>query len=659
MLASLHKATGADQNLPTASTQETSWAVRQVTSGSSLRNERGRSRAKKLAIFKKDKSIRQQQLNDRDLSWSYDWREPLKDLEKCSVAGLGKYIAPSRVPLRISIPHNIRADKIARPTIWTDTSFNRYVHQLVYSTVDRLVAKGLYLGKESHLDAVADALDDVFSDPELRYMFNGKSASKALNFFFENGKFARGRRLFGRLQELQRGTHPSTFNIMLKAASEHKDLFTFTYILKLMIRHNVRPNVSAWLHLARAVQNDEVRQTIIDRMKRKGFLEDPVVSHEAVALMIPQLAGKHLDSGADPHRLLDFLDEQFGPGWCHGKASGRIIEEVGVRQSTHKALTILHRLRARGYQPNHGLLLLLLRQCSWTRDHELVISILHEFRTAYDLLPSNSQICDVLFKQAWKSHLYNCCKVIWIYACVHGCTSYDMQRTVMKSMCAERSEPLAKKSRSVTWEEGAGQVVTSRVGRISQPRLNRLLFMWQPAEPGRSRNARDKFLRVMRRILSRDLGAVGKSRINKPLDGLLSEALQMDRQWAANRALQTTPLECKYTQSIDVKLEPKYTLGFSNRAVTTQENQTATADQREAGCFIAAEDPDTNSPTTTEGPDLESSGCCWMSSAMRFRPCTCPDYIKKKPSDLQSSDDAEDIQEQAEEAEKVALPLGP
>ncbi|KAL8641190.1 MAG: hypothetical protein Q9228_001971 [Teloschistes exilis] len=508
--------------------------------------------------------------------------------------------------------------------------------------MDRLVARKLYSGEVRHLDAVADTLEDLVFNEELKYVLTSTAASMTLNFFFSSGKFARGREIFGQLQKLQKALHPSTFNIMLKAAAEQQNLFNFTYILKLMINCGVRPNVHTWLYLAQATRNEEVRQLIIDRMNQKGYLKEFSVIPDAAALVIPQLAGKYMNSGEDPQRLIELLDQRFGSDWHHGRASERVIDEVGIRQSTERALSVLQTLEGRGYQPSQGLLMLLLRQCSWYRDHELAIRLLRKFRLEYKIFPAESRICDVLFNQAWRSRLHNCCRVIWTYACIRGCTSYDMQEKVKKSVCSERSETSAKRSRSVMWEEGAGHVITSRVGRISLHRLKRLMLMWQPAEPGKDRAASDAYLRVMRRLVDQDLEDVGKFTIHTPLDELLAEALFKDRLWGANRVMQTVPLECRYSQ-IYYPFRSIVKGGQPWREVIPRSPFSRQEERRDPGYRM-----------TPEKRDPESSGCCWMSARTRLRACICPEYIKKQPSNLQASDGEQESQARAEEAEEEA-----
>ncbi|KAL8783092.1 MAG: hypothetical protein Q9213_004849 [Squamulea squamosa] len=549
-------------------------------------------------------------LKDRG-SWSYDWRIPLEDLERShSPYGNGATVpSPNAVALeRIHAPHNIRVDQIQKPRNWTVSSFYAYVVRITCCKVNRLIARQIYPKGESHTIAVADTLALLFTDSTLKYVVSVEAGNVALRFLFDHGKFARAQDLFGQLQELQKDTHSSTYNITLGAAAKQKDLHTFTYILKMMILHGVRPTVQTWLHLVRAVREDDVRMMIINKMNEKDLLVDPATTKEAVALLMPQLVIKHLDSGRNVQELLDALDKRHGPKWCSTPAAESLIDGVGVRHSTEEALLILERLYDRGYRPTQGMLLLLLRQCSWSKSHESAVELLWLFRTKYYIKPSR-QVYDVLFKQAWKGRLYNSCRVLWIHACIHGHTSFDMQRMIKRSLCIARSTLPAGQSRSVIWEETAGKVITGHGRQNSTIRFQSLMSLWKPIQIGRQ--VRDRFLRAARSILDGDLAAVGQYRIQEPLDELLRKALQADRQWALGRALRDISIECKYNQLIDVDLMPNSRFKPEGHSIIGPSRQDDTA--------------------------ANSTGCCWMSDKMRSRPCICPN-VKKEPCTIQNID---------------------
>ncbi|KAL8697111.1 MAG: hypothetical protein Q9201_007308 [Fulgogasparrea decipioides] len=623
--------------------------VRQVDTTRISKIKSRRTAAEKLEIFTTDKAL-YNQLRTEKGSWSYDWREPLRDLEKYSVSGHREEPTTTKVSPKIHLPRNIHVDKIQRPAIWTQVSFYEHVVQLAFSRVDRLVQKQIYSEGKTHRDAVSDALQDLFADETLKYVFSVDAGNVGLRFFFDQGRFARGRELFGRLQELQRDTHPSTFNIMLGAAAIQKDLFNFTYILKLMIRYGIRLDSYAWLHLAQAVQEDQVRMIIINKMIERGLLQDRTILPDAVALLIPQMTKKFLDSGEDPEAVLEALDNRFGFNWCSVTGSERIIEEVGVRLSTQRALVILQQLCGRGYRPNQGLLLLLLRQCPWSRAHELSIEIIRLFRTEYNIHPSR-RIFDVLFKQAWRSRLYNCCRVLWIHACVSGHTSFDMQMMVKHSLCAAPSESLVDQPRSQYWQETAGMVVTSRGARTNGHRFERLMLMWK-GRKGRNNTNRDKYLRVVRRILDKDLSIGGQFRIAKPLDELLSDGLAADRQWAVGLAFKNVPLECKYSQVTDVEIVPTTSEDPTNQPPAeecpaslseTDDLDDMLPETPSDGPAEEAEQPTTEPcPVHQEESSPTSESYCWMSPAMRLRPCRCPAYVKERQSQAPSSEEEQD-----------------
>ncbi|KAL8799349.1 MAG: hypothetical protein Q9182_005956 [Xanthomendoza sp. 2 TL-2023] len=588
--------------------------IQQVNRTPTRKIKSARSHAERLAIYQRGKDFRNQMLKDKG-SWSYDWRISLNDLERNHdphSSQIEVSCATPEPPRSTAAPRNVRADQIPPPAVWTVSSFYSFVVRLATSKVDRLISRKIYSKGEVHVSAVADILANLFADPTLKFVVSTEAGNRALQFLFDNGKFARGRGLFGQLQELQKDKDPATYNIMLGAAAKQKDLHSFTYILKTMITYGVRPDNKTWFSLAQVVREDEVRMVIIGRMAKLGLLSDLATMKEAVALLMPQWVLKWLDSGKDPQGLLEAMDHQYGAQWCSERAAESMINEFGVRRSIREALIIQDKLYDRGYQPTRGILLLLLRQCAWSKAHELMVEILGFFRIKYKVKPSK-QVYDSLFKQVWKSGLYNCSRVLWIYTCIQGHTTFDMQEKVRKSLYAARCTSVAGQSRSKAWEESAGKVITGHGPRNNTARFHAMMSLWNLREP--SRQARDGFLRAVRRILDGDLGAVGQYHISKPLDELLSEALRADRRWALARALKDVPIECKHSQVIDVPLVAKSPLQTSDvpeesSADWTVDNAVASALSDEKGRAVP-------------------SGRCWMSPETRVRPCTCPAYVKQ------------------------------
>ncbi|KAL8965446.1 MAG: hypothetical protein Q9197_006510, partial [Variospora fuerteventurae] len=569
------------------------------------RGDKGRSLIERLETFRSAKELRNRTLKDKG-SWSYDWRVALADLEKHGVDDASNTIAlkPSSESV---IPRNIRADDIPRPAHWTKASFHKYVYQLTHSNFDRLLARNIYLGERSHTDAVADVLESLFAEHSLKYIISVEACNLALRFFVRYSKIARGRDLFSRLQELQGNIDPSTYNIMLEAAATQKDLFTFTAVLKRMISHGVRPDLYTWFYLALAVQEEEVRLTILKKLaQRTASLTNPVLMRKLAALTMPHIASSHLEPGKDPLSLLNDLDNVLKPEWFSHAACQQIVEKVGIHHSIPQALLVLKGLCDRGYNPTQGILMQLLRQCSWTRSHNLAIEILRLFRMEYAVQPSR-QIYDVLFEQAWRGRLYNCCRVLWVHACVKGHTSFTMQEKVKLSLHVARSKGYSSHSRSRLWEETAGKVIAGCGRLYNVDKFWDMMSHWKPAEE--SFNERDRFLRAARSILDSDMTIVGRLDIPEPLDKLLSEALAADRRWAVGRALKEVPVECKCSQVIDIHL--------------VSEMPMEDADDR-------AQLPQPSNGTKQLMPVQVTSGHCWMSAEMRSKPCACPEWVKEK-----------------------------
>ncbi|KAL8832867.1 MAG: hypothetical protein Q9170_004709 [Blastenia crenularia] len=592
---------GAQESTSTSAEQ----TIQQVRSNRPGEAKSQRSRAEQLKIHRKGKEFGNQYLKDQGTR-SHDWREPLHDIEKYWVPRLqSPALSRDRFP-DIPVLYNVRADKILEPEVWTRASFLEYVVLLVRSVVHRQFARQIYSNGETHDDAVADVLENLFTNRKLKYVFSSRAADWALRYFLQIRKIARGRDLFRRIQELQKNLNPSIYNGMLEAAADHKDLANFTYILKMMIGHKVYPDSYSWLYLARAVQSDEVRLTIINRLIEREGTEDPALLKQIMDIYVPQMMVNPLRSGEDLQPRLEMLSSRFGSEWTSAKVCQQIVDEVGIRRSVPQAITVLKDLHGRGYKPSQGMLLLLLRQCSWTRAHELAISVLRLFIEEYHV-PLSTQIYDVLFEQAWNGRLYNCCRVVWTHACLFGYTNYNMQKKVADSLKSARPLEFVSQSRTLFWEQSAGKVIAGYDRQSTEAKFWEMMSVWKPKD--KSRHDRDQFLRKARSILDDDLAAIGQYETPKPLHEIISNALRLDRQWSIGQALKEVPVECKRSQAVDVD--------FSRRYTQVEEQLT---------------DPlkDIHETGSLEEAHPETADLCWMSPKMRSRPCQCRAYVKER-----------------------------
>ncbi|KAL8895542.1 MAG: hypothetical protein Q9207_008130 [Kuettlingeria erythrocarpa] len=563
----------------------------------------------RLEAFKSAKEFHNQVLKDKG-RWSSDWRIALGDLEKhWDPNASNNPTLAMESSAKIHIPRNIRADKIERPIQWTEASFYQYTVQLAYSTVDRLIARQLYQEGEMHIHAVADILERIFASTSTKYVITVGACNVAVKFFFRFGMFARGRNLFERAQELQRNMQPSTYNIMLEAAAAQKDLFHFTGVLKAMISHGVRPNSYSWFLLAQAAPGEEVRMQIFDKLVQERAMQNPATAEKVTSSILSQAATEYLDSRNDPQYLLDFLDSHSRPEWFSGQVCQEIIDQVGVYHSTAQALTILREFCSRGYRPTGVMLLLLLRQCAWSRAHLLAIDILRLFRTEYAIRPRKSQIYDVLWRQAWTDRLYNCCRVIWSHACVAGHTTFRMQNCVKESLFMERSLHYYSQSEKRMWEESAGKAIVGCDPVDCDSKKKRdLMSIWKTAQE--SRQDRKRFLKKARSMLASDLALSQHYGNERPFDELLSEALAKDLQWVLGHALKEVPPECICSQIIEPALI------FQSRSRTASNEESALQPRRDAPPVVFPH-------RKAVRPDR-----CWMSPEMRSRPCSCPSYVK-------------------------------
>ena len=551
---------------------------------------------------REDKAVCNRLLKDKGI-WSYDWRVPLAELEKHFNPDIDRGRVGPRVRVigrvrRVPIC-NVRADQIPKPATWTARTFFTHVWNLTTSSVDRLVARKMYGKGQTHAMTVAAILEELFQDVALRQSITVESCNAALDFMTKHSMFGMTRKLFERIQQLQMDTDTSTFNILLKAAAHQKDLFNFTFILKTMISYGVKPDPQTWLHLVNTVPDDEPRRAIVERMREKGMLQQRSVRKNIVASVVRHELVSHLESGQDLSSFLDELDNRWGINWMSVGVGVKILDEMRLRGPITEIITVLQLLCERGFKPTKPTLLLLLKQNSYTRDHELSVKFLHLFRTKYEVEPSE-QIYDVLFTQAWRSQLYNCCRVLWTHACVSGVASFHMQERVKASLFTEQYPPSDPTSRWKAWFSTAGKVIAGHGPNTSTSAFARLMSMLQPSEGS---SQKSNFRQAVRRILADDLTLSSKYYTKYSLDESLAEAWRKDRQWSLGHALRKAPILCKYGQILNVRLEAR----ASQR--TPQESDSCPI-------FLA-------STTAPDQQSDEQNQGCEMSPEMRSRSCTC------------------------------------
>ena len=513
-------------------------------------------------------------------SWSQDWQEPLELLKRYySTKEEEKVVAQviaghpraswsswsnSRKPLR-----QIGVDRIPEPLDWSVVTFAKYVEDLETSRVDRLVQRQIYGKGKSHVTAVATMFESLFQDESMKGLLNARACNVALVFFYRHGMIVKARALYTRMENLHMQIEPETFNIILCGSAAEKDLYNYTYNLRHMIKRKLSLTSRTWSSLLMAVDSSEARATIVNEMRARKLLDRFSTMRDVVDLTIRDEVASHLDRSNEMSTFFQGMDSRYAPGWLTVSGANIVLDEVGMRQSALEAFELLKEIRKRVPRLGNVALNTLLTHCRQLRAHDLAIDVIEYFETKQGTSLGQKEYGS-LFRQAWRSRLYNFCRVIWRSACMDAAVTFAMQRLVMESLTFENPEcsNSQPRNRADIWKNAAGKVIVGvgiatkedKPDEVQHPGSNApttvqdlgdntetlSAHLEQLMDDTNAPRPRLETLRSAKALVDNDFVAYKKYRKERTLIPLLREALAMDQEWTKlNWRERSTPFKCR------------------------------------------------------------------------------------------------------------------
>ena len=354
----------------------------------------------------------------------------------------------------------IHADRIPRPDLWSVTQFEDYVTDLVTSSVTGTLHSQLYDSEDSHTLAVGRLLHDIFGNRRLDKYWSISACNMALSFFYRRSQFRKARLLISRMEDRDLITSPETFNIVLRASVKRKDNIHFNYILDQMVKRGVKPNTGTWEAFFMINTSHWARSMVYQSMRDRNIFHETSAMRSFLKLTIRDLLAKQLQEGKTISQFLEYMDRLRSFSWLSTAVGNVILDEIGDRGLVQDTIKVLDQLEIRGMRFNETSLNIILHQCLPNRDQDVAIRTIRRFRTKYSLLPGEMAY-DLLFRQVWRSRLYNCSKVIWRYACVEGMVTQRMKRSVANSLLSDPPDIVndERTTRGTVWKAAAGKIV--------------------------------------------------------------------------------------------------------------------------------------------------------------------------------------------------------
>lgn len=549
-----------------------------------------RSRYEKIRQHKEDKRIVRTLYNERPRGpWVvHDWRTPLSLLKQFHKAqDITTQEKPRSFLSRTLLSaqpriHQKRAAEIKRPQIWWNpATFRNFVVDLATSSVDRLIQRQLYWSGVTHVKAVARILERLFEDIGRKALLTSEACNAAMDFFYKYRMIRKAQAIFDQADNLLTEIEPETVDIILRSTAVVKDLHHYTYILQSVSRRGFRPTGKTWVSLLMTVESSEVRNVIVQAMKKKGLLEDHLVLKQAVAQVIRHKLSSWLAIGNDAVSFVAFMDLQYGKQWLSVVGANKLLHEFGRTNDVREVMNLLETLIERGFVPDVITLNTLISLCSLYYRYDAVIDIICRFHHKHHLPLSEVAHRD-LFKLAWSRRMYNFSRVIWRSACVKAITPFAMQTLVQRSLLESRygRSKDETRSRGQIWNASAGAVVvgvspTNRfdqtIARLYVPPGSSALEAQSEAEAGTEagtevgaeavpNNAKSN--KVTRgqifALIEEDFATAARFRLVRNIADLLRDALARDREWQQSGVLKTQDTQWKRENALPVEIEPVF-----------------------------------------------------------------------------------------------------
>ncbi len=514
--------------------------------------------------------IRKDLIKER-FPWSQDWHEPFELLKRYYKAE-GEEQVECRPPAGgfkpPKISRQIPVDQIPEPLEWSIVTFEKYVKDLDTSTLNRLVQRQIYGFGKSHVTAVATIFEKLFQSADMKGFLSARACNTALAFFYKHGMVSKARALYTRMESLHMQIEPETFDLVLRGSAANKDLYSYTYHLQRMIERKVNLTPKTWSSLLMAVDSSDARAAIVQSMRDRKLLDRFSTMKDVVNLTIRDEVGTHIDRCNGMSTFFQDMDTRYSKGWLTISGASKILDEVGMRRSAQEAFELLKEIRQRVPTLNDVALNTLLTYCCESRAHQLAIDVVDYFEDKEGINPGQ-KVYEVLFRQAWRSRLYNFSRVIWRTACMDAAVTFPMQKLVMESLIFQTPDgpDCQPRSRADIWKTAAGKVIVGigiaakegQPDEIQHPGMNSSAPVQYPRDGNQilpahleqlmddTKVPRPKYerLRSAKALLDNDLAAFRNYRMQGKFVPLLREALAMDRDWTKhNWREKSTQFKC-------------------------------------------------------------------------------------------------------------------
>lgn len=327
----------------------------------------------------------------------------------------------------------LRADKIPKPSEWTQQSFFDYVSLLTASNVPNHLHRLMYKKKRSHVSTVIEILRELFQEPECRASFTRAAFNMAIQYAVNANQILDARMFFVHMEMMNIPMNDKTFNALLRGAAKNEDLQNFHFILHLMLRRGVQPNAGTWIAFLMAVPDLRIKLHIYDRMEEWGLFRHIGTVRDACEHIVSLEISASLDRAQSQGEFLQYMDSRYGPSWLTIDSSNRILHALAARGLISRCWDFLHTMDSRFIKPNAVSVNTVLNHCKQSGNLAGAVELMKSLPPSYQFVPDETTY-HMLFEMAWRGKSYNFAKVVWRYACLNAATTRRMRSRMLTSL---------------------------------------------------------------------------------------------------------------------------------------------------------------------------------------------------------------------------------
>ncbi|KAH8670875.1 hypothetical protein BX600DRAFT_509610 [Xylariales sp. PMI_506] len=344
-----------------------------------------------------------------------------------------------------------RADRIPRPSVWTQTSMESYVASLVYGVIPPHLVNNLYKGGPDHQQTVVGLLVDLFQSEEARPALTTRTLAMALAYIQDKKLSFRpaARSIFNQSEIYNIPMDTKICNLLLKGSSRSGDLDGFFTVLKMMARKGYCPDSETWLLLLHLVEDVRAKGMILSRMEKLDLnrIQSTLVKvgrHMAPYKLDSMLRKAAFKSGLKSGSIRAFvgdLDAVYSQDWLDVVTYNRMLDVLGRHGARELVSELLDMVQeTRRIKPD---IISLNSIITHNRSISEIIATLGNFQSHWPAAKLEEDTYHMLFRIAWKRRDPNMLRVIWRYACL-ALQSSSKMRHQLEGLLQKSREPCSK-----------------------------------------------------------------------------------------------------------------------------------------------------------------------------------------------------------------------